>query len=211
MSLFVYALAARGRGAPGASGVAGERLTIVPIGRFDAVVGVVARRPRATPGSLRRYDTAVRSVWERRPAVLPARYGTIVRDRAELEAAVRDRQRAILRQLALVRNRAQMTVRVVDEQAGRSNAAAPTTGTAYLRARARLASVPAFAPVRRHIRRWIRDERIERSGRVATIYHLVPRSAVGRYLDVVPRAAEAARVRLSVSGPWPPYAFAEGW
>jgi hypothetical protein len=84
-------------------------------------------------------------------------------------------------------------------------------GTAYLRgrleARVRQDTVPGFDPIRTAVRRWVRDERVERHGRVASIYHLVPRGSVDAYRRGVMRAAEAGGLRVLVSGPFPPYAF----
>jgi hypothetical protein len=71
--------------------------------------------------------------------------------------------------------------------------------------------VPAFAPLRAAVRRWIRDERVEKHDRVASIYHLVPRGSIDRYTSAIERAAREAGVRMIVSGPWPPYAFADIW
>jgi hypothetical protein len=57
----------------------------------------------------------------------------------------------------------------------------------------------------------VKDERVEKRGDVVTVNHLVPRTAVSRYLTAVEHAAEEGTVRLSVSGPWAPYAFADNW
>jgi hypothetical protein len=81
------------------------------------------------------------------------------------------------------------------------------TGTAYLKARAAERDVPEFAPVRAVVRRWVRDERVEKRGRLASVYHLVPRGAAPAYRRALEAAAAAAGLRIVVSGPWPPYAF----
>jgi len=71
--------------------------------------------------------------------------------------------------------------------------------------------IPELAPVRTAIRRLVRDERVERRGSIATVHHLIPRAVAGRYRAAVERAAAEKSVRLTVSGPWAPYAFAENW
>jgi hypothetical protein len=53
----------------------------------------------------------------------------------------------------------------------------------------------------------VRDERIERQARVASIYHLIPRSSADAYRVALDRAARKAGLRMRVSGPWPAYAF----
>ena len=84
-----------------------------------------------------------------------------------------------------------------------------TSGADYLRRRAAERHVPGFEPVRTGVRRWIRAERVERRAAVATIYHLVPRAATTSYRAAVERAAAATGLQCVVTGPWPPYAFAD--
>jgi hypothetical protein len=234
MNLLVYALASRGAGPMRLRGVVGERLTIVRIGSIDAIVGAVTAPPRATAPTLRRYDRIVRALWARRSAVLPARFPSVLHDRAELELVLRARRPTFQRQLAIVRQRAQMTVRIVSGSAvrdpGSGRSARPggalrsgkaedslrgrSRGTRYLMHRARAARldhVPEVDLVRDAVKQWIRAERAEARADVATLYHLVPRSAARRYQQAVERTAAATHLRLRVSGPWPAYAFAEAW
>jgi hypothetical protein len=72
-------------------------------------------------------------------------------------------------------------------------------------------AVPRFAPIRTAVQRFVKDERVEKRGDVVTINHLIPRAAATRYLAAVERAASDNHVRLIVSGPWAPYAFADNW
>ena len=218
-------------------GVTGEPLRTVCIGRVNAIVGRVRAVPTPTDANLRRYDRLMSALWHRVPALLPARFGTSARDLADLEVMVRGRERVVRSRLRAVRNRAQMTVRLVtqDEQVGRTSpkpfgeggsgrpgepaagaVARPTgnirqTGTQYLRSRQREYSAPAFDPLRAAVRRWVREERVEKQGGVATIYHLIPRGSADRYRLTIGDAAREAGVRMIVSGPWPPYAFADIW
>lgn len=230
MSLLVYGIAARGADMPPMRGVNGERLQMTRIGALDVLVGEVRTPPRPSARTLRRYDRILRSIWERRSAVLPARFGTVMRDPAELESTVRARRQTLGRQLAIVRDRAQMTVRLVaalDEGSGVRGqgsgirdrgsdgaGANRSRGRRYLEARARasrLDHVPEVVAVREAVQRWVRAERIEGRAGVATVYHLVPRSAVARYLNAAGRAAAFPHVTVHISGPWPPYAFSESW
>jgi hypothetical protein len=62
----------------------------------------------------------------------------------------------------------------------------------------------------------VADERVQRHATpplLASVYHLVPRSQRTQYRRRVARAAATlAPLRLTVSGPWPPYAFgADAW
>jgi hypothetical protein len=54
----------------------------------------------------------------------------------------------------------------------------------------------------------VRDERVETRAGVTSVYHLVPRAAAEAYRRALDRAAAAQGLRIAVSGPWPPYAFA---
>jgi hypothetical protein len=52
---------------------------------------------------------------------------------------------------------------------------------------------------------------MEKRGDVASIYHLIPAGSAPRYRAALDAAAREAGVRVIVSGPWPPYAFADTW
>jgi hypothetical protein len=207
-----------------AKGVSGERLHLIREGRIAAVVGQVARAWRPTHVNLRLYDRTVRDLAASLPALLPARFGTCFDDPEELRFVLRSRGRSLGHALAHVRNRAQMTVRIVDlpervagMPARSVEAMQPPTrpGIAYLRRRAAVAAadrdVAGFEPVRAAVKRWLRDERTERRGRIATVYHLIPRASGEAYRKAITRASADAGLHVTVSGPWPAYAFADTW
>ena len=68
--------------------------------------------------------------------------------------------------------------------------------------------VPGFDSVRLAVRRWVRDERVEKRMNVATVYHLIPRASAPAYQRALRSAAAGSGLRVLVSGPFPPYAFA---
>ena len=217
----VYAVAPRQSGPIRVRGVAGETLRAIPVGRLDVIVGQVRAIPPPTAANLRRYDRMMSALWRRMPALLPARFGTAARDQADVEGMVGPRERTFRRRLRVVRARAQMTVRIVGDQGSgigdqeqgspTPDLSSPIRGRSYLRARQREHAVPAFDPLRARVRRWVREERMEKRGTVASIYHLIPAGSVDRYLAALDAAAGDADVRIIVSGPWPPYAFADTW
>ena len=223
--LCVYAITARRAGRITVRGVAGETLQAIPVGRLDAIVGRVRAVPAPTARNLRRFDRMMTALWRRTPALLPARFGTVARDASDLQAMIHDREPALRRRLRAVRNRAQMTIRLV-EGAGIGNRGpasadlpgspvpdrrSPTRGRAYMRARQRQHAVPAFDPLRASVRRWVRDEKMEKRGGVASMYHLIPSGSTERYRAALEHAAHEEGLRVIVSGPWPPYAFADTW
>jgi hypothetical protein len=153
-------------------------------------------------------------------------------DLDEVTFVLQSRQDALRRRLRAVRGRSQMTIRVVlggadsgdasyssqTRVTGRSRVRlenAPTQGTQYLQQRAitaaRAREIPGFAPIRAAVKRWVKDERVEKRASVATVNHLIPRSSVNAYRSAVERAAERTGLRVMVTGPFPPYAFAENW
>jgi len=213
------------------AGTEGERLRVITVDRLSAIVGELKRVPTPTIKNLRRYAAVIEAIASRVPAILPARFATTVAERDELAFILRSRGAALRQRLRAVRGRAQMTIRLVSESepgdrtfpsrsraTGRARARVEreaTHGTQYLQQRiaiaARARAVDGFEPIRNAIRRFVKDERVEKRGDVVTVNHLVPRTAVSRYLTAVEHAAEEGTVRLSVSGPWAPYAFADNW
>jgi hypothetical protein len=223
----VYAIAPRHSGPIRVRGVAGETLRAIPVGQLDVIVGRVRAIPSPTAANLRRYDRMMSVLWRRTPALLPARFGTAARDQADVEGIVGPRERTLRRRLRVVRGRAQMTIRIVQGSGIGDGASertpryghrspvpdpgSPARGRAYLRARQREHAVPVFGPLRARVRRWVKEERMEKRGNVASIYHLIPAASVDRYKAALDAAAREAAIRMIVSGPWPPYAFADTW
>ena len=217
MTLGVYALVSAAPRRIGIAGVTGERLKSVTVGAVSAIVGDLARTPKPTEANLRQYNAVMRALARTNPALLPVRFGTQFRDLDELSLVLESRQSSLRRLLRHVRNRAQITIRMVVPVTGvnRSGSRRPsdlrTTGSAYLKDRAaeaaRVREIAGFDPVRAAVRRWLKDERIERQATVASVYHLIPRGSVDAYRAALDRAARKAGLSLRVSGPWPPYAF----
>jgi hypothetical protein len=203
----------------------GERLRAVTAGGIVALVGELRRAPKPTMTNLRRYAIVIEKAAAQTPAILPVRFGTGMADLDEVTIVLQSRQDALRRRLRAVRGRSQMTIRVVLGKSGSDPGDNPspgsdpgdqsTQGTQYLQRRAitaaRAREIPGFAPIRAAVKRWVKDERVEKRAGVATVNHLIPRSSVGTYRSAVERAAERAGLRVVVTGPFPPYAFAENW
>ena len=212
MTLGVYALVSPAPRRIGVSGVAGERLRVVTVGAVSAIVGDITRTAKPTEANLRKYDGVMRALARTSPALLPVRFGTQFRDLDELALVLQSRQSSLRRLLRHVRNRAQITIRIaVPDSSPLRTSRAVESGSAYLRERAAEAAhareIPGFGPVRGTVRRWVKDERVERQANVASVYHLIPAGSVDPYRAALDRAARKAGLRLRVSGPWPPYAF----
>ena len=218
----MYAVVSGAGGPLRGEGAMGERLRRVRVAGLDLVIGSVPRVPRPTAAALRRYDAAVRRLMATHGSVLPARHGTCAATLDELTLTVHDRRDALRRSLRLVRHRVQMTVRVFAPGSGSVQSRfrvgseygdGATQGRQYLQRRAAELQVPGSEPLRAAVRKWVRAERTERQdkGRLAgSLYHLIPRGAAPAYRTALQRAALAAGLTVVVSGPWPPYAFADG-
>lgn len=212
----VYALVAPSRTTPGVTGVRREKLRRIAFGPVDVVVGAVTSVPKPTGVAVRRYDAVMRELGDRYPAVLPARFGTCVSGLEELAFIVKSRQASFVKSLRLVRHRVQMTVRIFSppSSAQPQRSRQPRrSGAQYLRERAEIARyLPGSEPIRAAVKKWVKAERIERhegQSLAGSIFHLVARSSVRPYHRAVERAAMAADVTTIISGPWPPYAFAD--
>ena len=169
-------------------------------------------RPQVSEGELRTQHGIVQAIFDRTDAVLPARFGALV-DRGELERIIDLRGDAIRAALALVKGRAQMTVRLFEDAPERaaSSSHRAATGTAYLEQRrtaARGGPLPAVgASIAAAVEEFVAAERVEAGrGRIAaSLYHLVGRGDVHRYLEALTPFTSSA---VTVGGPWAPFAFA---
>lgn len=208
--LFVYAICRPPRGGLALDGMAGEPLCVVRAGTVAAVAGWLPRAPMTSVATLRRYDAVQRALAAQLPAVLPARFGTRSDGTAELAFVLRGREASLRAALDAVRGRVQMTLRgrLLDAEETFPGADR-SSGLAYLRSLASLSQAAGLAPVLAAVARWVRAERRGRSGRVASVYHLVPRAAVQAYVHAASRAAALGGGRVVVAGPFPPYAFGE--
>ena len=206
MSVCVYALASRAPSRFAIRGVAGEKLRAIRMSGMTVIAGDVKRTPTATLRHLKRHSAIIETLARSVDPILPARFATCMSGEEELAAAVRSRAAALKARLRAVRRRAQMTIRLVAPRAVQPR---PASGTEYLRQR--IVAVPAFDSVRTAIQKYIKESRVERHGDVVTINHLVARSAVERYRSDVQRAAAEHQVRLLLTGPFPPFAFADNW
>jgi hypothetical protein len=226
--LYVYALLEGPSAGWAGRGVRDEPLRLVDCEGIVVAVGEVDRAPAPDAEHVRRHDAVIRRLAAAAEAILPARFGTLVGDEPELEQALAARGAGLRRTLDLVRGREQMTLRVYAElpasEASRdapaegpeavSVAAVAGAGARYLEARrARRGDLgSALAPLRERLGDLVHAERLESHAvapLLASVYHLIPRAASGRYRALVAGAGPMLPVRLRASGPWAPYAFAE--
>ena len=228
MSVYVYALVAEAPSEGLGTGMSGEALRVVTCGRLLAVVGDTSARPPVTSTALREHDRTIRRITAVTDAVLPMRFGSMVDGELELAGHLEPAEAALEAALVLVAGREQMTVRVYERQAraeeGTRIAAPPPAaanlgpGARYLLDRRRtLEHDPhraALDAVLAAPASFIRAQRIESHGSrplIASVHHLIERGQGAAYAAVLHAGtAHLIDAALTVSGPWPPYAFASG-
>jgi len=206
------------------SGLAGEPLSLVAAADVVAVVGAMGDPPVATPDAIRRHDEIVRRLAEFSDAILPARFGTVQDAPALMEWLVATAV-GLGEALRLVAGREQMTLHVFQDaptgdevKASGENVdeAALGPGARYLAERRRhwrqKERVPELEPLRPRLDALIAAERVELRATPplrASVHHLIERGRSAEYRDAVEANLDlVAGVRLRVSGPWAPYAFA---
>jgi Gas vesicle synthesis protein GvpL/GvpF len=228
VSVYVYALVAKAPSEGLGTGMSGEALRVVTCGRLLAVVGDTSARPPVTSTALREHDRTIRRITAITDAVLPMRFGSMVDGELDLARHLEPAEAALEAALVLVAGREQMTVRVYERQAraeeGPRIAAPPAAaanlgpGARYLLERrqtpANVSHRAALDAVLAAPAVLIRGQRIESHGSpplIASVHHLIDRGQGEAYAAVLyTGTADLIDAAVTVSGPWPPYAFASG-
>jgi gas vesicle protein GvpL/GvpF len=165
-------------------------------------------------GVLKQHHDVVARLWERVPAVLPVRFGTLL-EAGEISDALDEKDEDVAEAFGLVRRRAQFSWRA-RRVPRRTKSTTPIvrrvamSGTEYLRrAAGATAAPPRFSAIRRSVGRFSAAERYEpaRSAVPETLYHLVDRERMNDYLAAASQIPSSS-IMPSVSGPFPAYAFA---
>ncbi len=187
-----------------------------PMGGAFAIVERRADVPPAELGSLRAHQAVVSRLANAAPAILPVRFGTLLEEDA-LDEVLNERDEEIAEAFALVRHRAQFTWRRDQPSASKAPETLKVSGStgggaAYLRRAANAANPTppaAFRLLRDRLHAFVVRERFQpaASGTPDTLYQLIEKTAIGRYRKVADALALTAP-DVTVSGPWPPFAFA---
>jgi hypothetical protein len=228
MPLCVYAIIGRDPSRRTFTRANFPRMRLVSAGPVSAVVADCDATTPLTARALRAHDAVVRRVARVAPAILPARFGTIVESESSVVGLIERWSADLCEALALVEGREQMTLRLFAGAATAVESAASGApvrtdvkevadaghpGTGYLLRRAHEQAAPAAPELER-----LRDvlgpivtaERIVRHDRgplILTAYHLIPRGGAAVYRRLLRRHAAEAGSRVVASGPWPPYGF----
>jgi hypothetical protein len=211
------------------------QLEAVPARQLSAVCAPAHDR-EVTPEALWRHEHVVEALMHDRD-VLPFRYGTRVPDAAAAERVIEDRYDELVERLGFVRGACELAVRVLagcvasararETPSARTGTAATDfraqggtdlraqSGTEYLRARAREAAARDDVARRIHepLSRAARAGLVRAPslpGEIMRAAYLVDRDGVEPFAGLVSELQDAHREwRLTCTGPWPPYSFAQ--
>ena len=219
MAWYVFALVDAVPSSRPGKGIGGA-LSILPVGDAFAVVERRADIPPVAFGSLEKHQDVVTRMAASVPAILPVRFGTLL-EREALDEALAERDDELASAFALVRGRVQFTWRKRDArgEARGANRPAPdafaalgASGTDYLRHAARAAKPAppaAWRALRSKLSPLFAAERYQPATTTLpeSLYHLVDRASSVRYATVG-AGLQHATPALTLSGPWPHFAFA---
>ncbi len=229
MKLYVYCLAAGIDALPHPlRGIAGSEVRLLKVGNFSVVVSDFGgEKAPVNRENVVAHAAVVQKALEH-TTPLPFRFGVVVTE-AQLESFVTARHGALKARLDVVRGCVEMSVKVissanngelrrVDEQ---TSTLADKPGTMFLLEKrrellgneARTAEAQAIASwLEAQIGEVVRETRIHTNltdKLLLATSHLVERGVVEQYRTTLKSARlERPKLNFLVSGPWPPYSFA---
>jgi hypothetical protein len=181
----------------------------------DGMAGVFARiegRPEPSAEALWRHEQLVEGLMQDR-AVLPLRYGTVLRDESELRGVMEERSAEFAELLDAVRGRVELAVRVLAGAPEAEPEERPASGKAYMEtlARRRRSSEEAVAALEPLEGVATAAVRREAAGDLTRLSFLVERGRVEDFnLRLEELRGEHPELNMTCTGPWPPYSFVSG-
>lgn len=181
------------------------------------LAGVFARMSEVpeqiSPEALWRHERLVEALMAQGP-VLPLRYGTVLDDEPALERVIAERSEEFSRLLETVRGRVELALRVLAEQGPPAPAGEAASGREYMEALAArrrraddaAAALEPLAAVAEAARKG------EAGGDdLARWAFLIDRDRLPEFNSTLEELREAhPELRLTCTGPWPPYSFVSG-
>jgi hypothetical protein len=215
MAWYVFALVEEVPSRSPGKGLAAA-ITFRPAAGFFAAVERRADVPPVELGALQAHQRIVERMASHAPSILPVRFGTLL-TAEEIDESLDERESELEEAFALVRRRSQMTWRARTTRSAERPTpptrptARPITGAEYLERAARATKPPATGMFRRIDNgpgSLAAAKRYQpRSASLPeALYHLVDRSRLDAYVDAA-RPLQAPAARVTLSGPWAPYAF----
>jgi hypothetical protein len=205
-------------------GIADTPVRMLKIDEFGIVISEGESFPLTQSESVMAHAAVVRSLLDQTTS-LPFRFGTVLTEQ-QLRHYVATYKPALKKNFAHVRGCVEMDLKII-WQRGKPDADQPPEekqgpGTTFLEKKRRELfgderqsgqKTPLSNLLREHLGGLIRDEHIElhpsKTAVLAAVFHLVERANAEKYREIV-QEIRNNRPDLSIrlSGPWPPYSFA---
>ena len=206
-------------------GIADAPLSILKIDEFGIVISKGESLPLTQRESVMAHAAVVRSFLDQTTS-LPFRFGTVLTEQ-QLRHYVATYKPALKKNFTHVRGCVEMDLKIIWQQAN-PHADQPTEnkqqgpGTAFLAKKRReflgderqsAQKTELSSLLREHLGALIRDEHIElypsKTAVLAAVFHLVERADTEEYRNNVQEIRNnRPDLRIRLSGPWPPYSFA---
>ena len=209
MMLYLYAIVDRGGRSPRVHGIGGADVSLQRLGAVEVAFSALETAPAPTEEGLWQHDAVVEALMRDR-AVLPVRFGTLLRD-AELPALAW-REREFLTALDHVRDKVEFSIRAVwpVDEAPRENGQPAAADLRTRVAVARRASAE-FDALHEPLASFAADAVVDASHadrRELAAAYLVPVQRAEAFGALVERLTrDFAGVTLACTGPWAPYSF----
>jgi gas vesicle protein GvpL/GvpF len=209
VSLLLYAIADADPGAVDGSGIGDAPLSAVGTLGLVAVVGDQPV-PAAAEDTLWEYEHAIERLMSRH-AVLPARFGSALRDRSAARTLLTRRRHQLLEALSLVNGAVELGVRVTWRASGDARG---ESGTAYMYGRLaqlhRAREIAGFLGPLADLARATVIRVVPRPGLAVLGAYLVERSLLDVFAERVEQLDKAlSDVETACTGPWPAYSFTD--
>jgi hypothetical protein len=205
-----YAVVPAGR-LPPPAGATGREVSLVTEGSLGLLYEERERPPARTRDEMVAFAQLVGEIAASGPA-LPVRYGTVLDGLAEARTLLLERAPQWHDRLSFVADHVELLVHVYDDRAPRPSAPAPGSGREYLLSRAAARRhadalydglAAALAPHCRDVRRLRGSDEVRAACLVAADATVDLREALESW------AAAQQGTRVTTTGPWPPFTFAE--
>jgi len=207
--IYLYAVVERRAGPPAAAGLEDAPLEALRLDRLAVICSRHAEKVFAPQAeALWRHDRVVEEAMRGGPA-LPVRFGTTFDEERRALAALAAQAPRLARRLHEVRGCVELAVRV--EPSSPWPTVAARTGIGYLGAKlerrraARSLAEQALSPLDALA---VASRRLAPSAAGLRASYLVPSARVERFADAVRGLCDRG-LRVSCTGPWPPYSFVE--
>lgn len=221
MGLYLYCVVDTTHPGPGGvKGIDGRSVRALDVAGLRTWVSSLPAPPSASLDRVREHNSVVEAAMEH-ATPLPMRFGQFFESESEMRDVLEERRDRLERSLDRVRDAAELGVRVLAPEREAPEVPDRTTGRAYLEGlarreetldRSRRRGAQVAAELHAFLGPLVRAQAVRPGGDsgLVAISHLVARHDTGAYREQVHTFTDRyPELRFVVSGPWPPYGFAD--